>query len=258
MPLLHGSQVWMVAMLWRGLQRHLTRCLQGFAKRSGQSIRPRSHFSLAAVAQVVVGFVEPVFARRIENVEVHSVFEGPGFVGHVRGDTQDFAGANDDFFAVNGEFQRAFEDVGNLLIVMRMHGHVRTLLEQHARQHDFVADHHFTVDQRIELLAFHVFPGDVLRFGRGAHFISPYSLAALSCRYMRASSSAFASVNAPSATSSASAAATAVRAERAASQNVSSAPTASLKGNASDPNIILSGKSEIHCLRMFFNSDGYT
>src|SRR5258708_4496626 len=65
--------------------------------------------------------------------------------------------------------------------------------------------------------------------------------AALSWRYIRASSSAFSSVNAPSATSSARAAATAVRAERAASQNVSSAPTASLNGNASEPNIMRSG-----------------
>src|SRR5437899_2882169 len=168
----------------------------------------------------------PLLPRRIENVEVYGIFEGPGFVRHGRGDAQDFAGAHHDLFAVDGELQRAFQNVGDLLVVVLMHVHVRALLHQHAGQHDFVAYYHFAVDQRIELLAFHVFPRDVLRFYRGAHFISPYSLAALSCSYLRAGWSAFGSGKATSATSSASAAATAVRAERAASQNASSPPTA--------------------------------
>src|SRR5216684_6499940 len=134
--------------------------------------------------------------------------------------------------------------------------HVRAFFHQYARQHDFIADYHFAADERVQWLALHVFPCDVLRFRRGAHFFSPYSFAALSCRYKRASSSAFSSVKAPSATSSASAAATAVRAERAASQKVSSAPTASLNGKASDPNMMRSGKSEIHCFKIFFSSEG--
>src|SRR5579863_6415048 len=129
-------------------------------------------------------------------------------------------------------------------------------LHKHARQHNLVADHHFPVNQWIQRLALHVLPRDVFHLRHGAHGLAPYSFAALSCRYMCASSSAFSSLNAPSETSSASAAAIAVLADRAASQNVSSAPTASLKGNASDPNIILSGNSEIHCFKMFFSSEG--
>src|SRR5260370_24693021 len=116
-----------------------------------------------------------------------------------------------------------------------MQRHVRPFLHQHPCQHDFIADQHFAVDERVQLLAFHVFPCDVLRFRQGAHFFSPYSFAALSCRYRRASSSAFSSVKASSAPSSASAAATALRPERATSQNVPSAPTASFKPHASDP-----------------------
>src|SRR6267142_2258448 len=211
---------------------------------------------LAAVPQIVVCLVQPVFARGIEDIEVHGIFQCPGLVRHVRRDAQHFAGANDDLLAIDGKFQRAFEDIGHLLVVVVMQWHVRTSLHEHARQHNFIADQHFAADEGIELLALHVFPREVLRFRRGAHFFSPYNFAALSCRYRRASSTAFSSVKAPSATSSASAAATAVRAERAASQKVSSAPTASLNGKASDPNMIFSGYSEIHCLRIFFNSEG--
>ena len=35
-------------------------------------------------------------------------------------DAQNFAGVHDDFFAVDGEFQRAFQDVGDLLVVVMM------------------------------------------------------------------------------------------------------------------------------------------
>src|SRR2546421_5002084 len=60
--------------------------------------------------------------------------------------------------------------------------------------------------------------------------------------------SAFSSVNAPSATSSASAAATAVRADRAATQNVSSAPTASLNGKRSEEHTSeLQSRSDLVC-----------
>src|SRR5271169_4048320 len=139
---------------------------------------------------------------------------------------------------------------------MMMKGDVGTFLHQHACQHDFISDHHFSVNLRIQLLTFDIFPGYVFHSGSGAHGLTPYSFAALSCRYILASSSAFSSLNAPSETSSAKAAAAAVRAERDASQKVSSAPTASLNGNASEPNMILSGKSEIHCFKMFLSSEG--
>src|SRR5438477_7546397 len=65
-------------------------------------------WELAAVAEIVVGLVEPVFAGRRENVQVEGVFESPGLVGHVGGDAQNFAGADNNFLAINGEFQRAF------------------------------------------------------------------------------------------------------------------------------------------------------
>ena len=118
--------------------------------------------ALTTVAEVVVGFVEPVFAGGIKDVEVDGIFDGPGFVGQVRRDAEDFAGADDDFAAINGKFQGAFEDVGYLLVVMVMQWDVRAFLQQHARQHNLVADYHFAVDERIQLLALDVFPCDML------------------------------------------------------------------------------------------------
>src|SRR6267378_3263783 len=73
-------------------------------------------WTLTAVPQVVVRLVQPVFARGIEYVEVDGIFERPGFMRQVRWDAQHFAGVNDDLLAIDGEFQRAFKDVGHLLV----------------------------------------------------------------------------------------------------------------------------------------------
>src|SRR6202049_5007050 len=162
---------------------------------------------------------------------------------HIRGNTQDLASPHHNLFATDGEFKRAFENISQLLIVMVVQRNMRAFLHQHARQHNLVAHQHFPIDLRIEVFALHVLPRGVFQL-RAAHFLSPYSLVALSCKYMCASSRAFASLMAFSATNSASASATAVRAERTASQNVSSAPTASLNGKASEPNMIFSGYNE--------------
>src|SRR5271168_545586 len=206
--------------------------------------------------QVIIGLVQPVFPRRVEDVQINRVFHRPGFMRHVRWNAEHFPCSHHNLFAVDRKFQRAFQNVSDLLIVMMMQGHVGAFLHEHACQHDLLADHHFPVNQRIQWLVLDVLPRNVFHFRCSAHCLAPYSFAALSCRYMCASSSAFSSLKAPSETSSASAAAMAVRAERDASQKVSSAPTASLNGNASEPNIILSGKREIHCFKMFFSSEG--
>src|SRR5262249_41053158 len=134
--------------------------------------------------------------------------------------------------------------------------HMRALFHQHAREHHLIPDDHLAIDQRIQLFALDFFPRNILESLRRAHLVPPYSFAALSCRYMCASSIAFGSVKAPSETSSASAAANAVRVLRAESQKLSSAPSASLNGNASDAYIILSGKSVSSCFSTSLNCDG--
>src|ERR1700749_2259025 len=211
---------------------------------------------LAAVAKVVVGLIQPIGPWRIEDVEIDGFFERPRFVRHVGRDAQNFAGANDDFLSVDRKFQRAFQNISHLLVVMLVQRHMRAFFHQHAREHHLVADDLFAIDQRIQLFALDIFPRNIFKRSRRAHFDPPYSFAALSCRYICASSIAFTSVKAPSETSSASAAASAVRVLRAESQKLSSAPSASLNGNASDAYIILSGKSVMSCLITSLNCDG--
>src|SRR5271154_3995726 len=77
--------------------------------------RPFSPKSMGSVlflrfagTQVGVGLVDPVFTARREEINVHRVFQGFGFVRYVRGDQEDFAGMNHGGFAVVEEkFQRA-------------------------------------------------------------------------------------------------------------------------------------------------------
>jgi hypothetical protein len=51
----------------------------------------------------LVGLVDPIGAGRIENIEVNRVFERLGFVRHVGGDAEHFAGVDDDFLAIDPE-----------------------------------------------------------------------------------------------------------------------------------------------------------
>jgi len=122
------------------------------------------------MAEIVIGFVQPVLAGRIKNVKINGVFQRPGFVRHVRRDAEHFARPDDDFLAVNGELQGSFEDVGDLLVVMMVERDVSAFFHQHPSKHDFLSMEHFPINQRIEVLAFDLIPGNVFQL---AHFISP-------------------------------------------------------------------------------------
>jgi hypothetical protein len=87
-----------------------------------------------------------------------------------------------DLPPVNGKFQRAFQDVGDLLVVVLVPRHMGAFFQEYARQHDLFADHHLAVDQVIQLLVLDLIPGDIFQSGLRAHFFKPpYSRAALSC-----------------------------------------------------------------------------
>src|ERR1700737_2606967 len=83
----------------------------------GNPGRPHGSHS-PAVPQVVVGLVQPVFARGVEDVQVDGVLESPGLVWHVRWYAQYLTGAYHDFFPINGELHCAFKDICDLLVVM--------------------------------------------------------------------------------------------------------------------------------------------
>ena len=67
-----------------------------------------------------------------------------------------------DFFVVDPEFKRTFDYVGELLVVMVMLGNDAPLLEEHPRQHDFLANHELPLKQRIQILQRDGVPWNVL------------------------------------------------------------------------------------------------
>ena len=123
--------------------------------------------NLAAVTKVVVGLVDPVGAGRSEDIEIERVLEGPSFMRQVRGNAKNFAGVDDDLFAIDGEFQCAFEDVSELLVVVMMKRDVAAFFEEDASEHNLLTVNHFAVDERIEMFALDLAPGDVFRFWAG-------------------------------------------------------------------------------------------
>ena len=95
---------------------------------------------LAAVAQIVVSLVEPVRAGRSENVEIEGILERPGFMRHVGGDTENFAGAHDDLFAIDGELQSA--------AVRRVRRRVAAQRDRENSQADFAKDVQYAESHR--------------------------------------------------------------------------------------------------------------
>ena len=75
--------------------------------------------------QVRVAAVEPVLARRVEDVDVEHVLERLGLVRQVRRDVQHLAGADVDdlgLVVAEPEAERTFEDVGQLLVLVECFG----------------------------------------------------------------------------------------------------------------------------------------
>src|SRR6267143_2696311 len=91
--------------------------------------------------QISVGPIDPVGARRVEDVEIDGICERLGPVWHVGRNGQDLARIHHNLFAVDPEFQRPLQDVGDLLVVVAVFGHNASLLEQHAGKHDILPNH---------------------------------------------------------------------------------------------------------------------
>jgi len=117
--------------------------------------------------QVLVSLVDPIGAGGIEDVEVDSVFHGLGFVWHVRRDAESLAGVHNDFAAIDPELESAFENVGELLVVVAVLGDDASFFEQHARQHNVLAYHELALQQRVEVFERNGVPRNVLQRGFG-------------------------------------------------------------------------------------------
>ena len=123
--------------------------------------QPRTLQPHNALAQVSVGLINPVGAGRVEDVEIDGIRERLGPMWHVGRDGQDLAGIHHNLFAVDPEFQRALQHIGDLLVVMTVFGHKASFLEQDAREHDVLPDNKVAPKQGIQDFDFDGTPRDV-------------------------------------------------------------------------------------------------
>jgi hypothetical protein len=111
------------------------------------------------LAEVGVVFVDPILARRSEDVEVDGVFKGGGGVGEVGWDDKDLAGVD----GVGGtvvvvKAKAAFEDEGQLFVDMRVAGDGAAFGEHDAGKHGLGACDELTGEERVELFGFDFAP----------------------------------------------------------------------------------------------------
>src|SRR5689334_18550378 len=131
------------------------------------TLPPSPRFMLAS--QVGVALVEPVLSRRTEDVDVECILQRLRLVRHIGWDVQHLAGADDDFLLLifaDPESQCTFEDVRQLLVLVRVLGNDATLLEIHVSEHHAVAGDELAIEQIRHLLSRKIFPsieGDVAR-----------------------------------------------------------------------------------------------
>src|SRR4249919_2892903 len=91
--------------------------------------------------EIVVGVIEPVLPDRAEDVELEGVLERLRLVLDPRRDVEYLAFAHGDLVAADQEFQRALEDVGDLLALMRVIRDQAAALQIDLREHFLLAGH---------------------------------------------------------------------------------------------------------------------
>src|SRR5271156_357609 len=127
-----------------------------FSPRSMRSVL----FLRLAGAQIGVGLVDPVFAARGEEIDVHGIFQGFGLVRDVRGDDEDFAGVDGCGFAIVEEkFERAGKDERKLLAAVRMARDDAAFSDENAGERGVFAAHHLARNVRVELFVLYLFKG---------------------------------------------------------------------------------------------------
>src|SRR5436853_3747959 len=120
-----------------------------------RSFSPRS---TALASKISVVALEPVFANGAEDVEIERVFQSHGAVRHVGRDAQHLALAHHHLLALEFELQRPFENVRELLALMMVLRHHRSLGEENLRHHGLIAGDDLARDGLAENLFFHLVP----------------------------------------------------------------------------------------------------
>ena len=89
------------------------------------------------------------------------VFEGDSLVRHVRRYAKHLARSDNNFLTVQPELQSAFQDVGDLLVVVAVERDHAPSLQEDACDHHLLADHELPSQQGIQMLKFHGIPWDM-------------------------------------------------------------------------------------------------
>jgi hypothetical protein len=111
------------------------------------------------LAEVGVGFVDPVLARGGEDVEGDGVFEGGGGVGDVPGDYEDLAGAEDaDVAFAEVEAEGAGDDVADLLVGVGVAGDDAAFGEEETGEHGLFSVDELALQEGVELLDWNIGP----------------------------------------------------------------------------------------------------
>src|SRR5260221_2039958 len=110
---------------------------------STRSTRPRSASPIppnpSPPPEVIVGPVEPILPGRAEDVDAQRVLERLRSVGEARGQHENPACPHDPLFppvVAQPEAQGALQHVGDLLVLVEVHGHDAALLQIDVGEHD--------------------------------------------------------------------------------------------------------------------------
>src|SRR5262249_54572501 len=120
------------------------------------------HSGLFLAAEIIVSFVHPVSAWRIEDVEVNCVFHGFGFVRHMRRNREYFTSMNNDFLAIDPEFKGAVENIGDLLVVVAVQRHDTSFFHEDTCDHNLLPYNELTLQQRVQIFERYSGPRNVL------------------------------------------------------------------------------------------------
>src|SRR3954451_20721823 len=126
--------------------------------------------SAGLAAEVRVRPVQPVLPRRGEDVDVEAVLERDGAMREIARDHQHLAGADGvDVLLVlaEEELEGAFEDVGDLLVVVAVGRDLGAGREVHVGEHHLVAGDQPPPQAGVEGLARHVVPPELRKLGHG-------------------------------------------------------------------------------------------
>src|ERR1051326_751084 len=118
-------------------------------------------------AQIVVVFLQPVMPDGAEDVQVERVLEGDRHVRHVGRNVQYLPFVDHNLLAADLEFERAFQNVSDLLAFVMMLRHHRALGQEDLGDHRLVAGNDLAGNRGAKDFLFHFVPNVV--FHRGSH-----------------------------------------------------------------------------------------